>query len=340
MNRVLQKTSEESTTTQCLAFQLEECPETGRAHLQGMVLFYNARSMIGVKEFLAKIFEEVRRLTRLSPWTSHKSLLRLSAQDLKPHLEPLKSTPKDLWEYSTKEETRIAGPWCFGAKPKGSGSRSELDRFVEDAKELKEQKITLATLQERHASIEAKYTKYFDRAVSRFQPKREWKTICVVLWGPPGTGKSQRALDMAKRLGQDPFYVNLPQTNRQQFWLDGYNDQDVMIMDEFKGGKISLSDFNRLTDKFPAQFQSKGSMINFRAKLLIITSNADPKQWYPFEASAYRRMDMIVRYKYHTEHVPDKDFNNADDCAEHAEEIMEKDNGAFEQLENWMHQNK
>lgn len=94
----------------------------------------------------------------------------------------------------------------------------------------------------------------------------------LVFWGATGTGKSRRAWEEA---GMDS-YTKDP---RSKFW-DGYYDQDHVVIDEFRGG-IDISHVLRWFDRYPVRVEIKGSSRPLVASKIWITSNMDPRLWYP-----------------------------------------------------------
>lgn len=93
-----------------------------------------------------------------------------------------------------------------------------------------------------------------------------------VFWGRTGTGKSRRAWDEA---GLEA-YVKDP---RSKFW-DGYSAQEHVVMDEFRGG-IDISHVLRWFDRYPCRVEIKGSSRPLLCSKIWITSNLDPRLWYP-----------------------------------------------------------
>lgn len=113
--------------------------------------------------------------------------------------------------------------------------------------------------------------------------QRSWHTYCEVLWGPPGTGKSRYAWETG---GPDAFWLSKPNSNRV-FW-DGYDGQEVVVIDEFTGW-LPFGFMCRLLDRYPMRVETKGSSVPFLAKRVIITSNLDPISWYRLGLRALRR---------------------------------------------------
>ncbi len=93
-----------------------------------------------------------------------------------------------------------------------------------------------------------------------------------VLWGPTGTGKSRRAWTEAG----DQAYSKCPRT---KFW-DGYGSEKNVVIDEFRGG-IDVSHLLRWFDRYPVRVEVKGSTRPLYASKIWITTNIEPRGWYP-----------------------------------------------------------
>lgn len=95
---------------------------------------------------------------------------------------------------------------------------------------------------------------------------------CYVYWGATGLGKSRRAWDEA---GMEAY----PKDPRTKWWC-GYRGQSSVVIDEFRGD-IGISHMLRWLDRYPVSVETKGSSVPLRASKLWITSNLDPRHWYP-----------------------------------------------------------
>lgn len=93
-----------------------------------------------------------------------------------------------------------------------------------------------------------------------------------VYWGATGTGKSRRAWNEA---GMDAY----PKDPRSKFW-DGYRGHRHVVIDEFRGG-IDISHMLRWFDRYPVVVEVKGSSVVLSATKIWVTSNIDPRNWYP-----------------------------------------------------------
>jgi len=95
---------------------------------------------------------------------------------------------------------------------------------------------------------------------------------CHVFWGRTGTGKSRAAWEAA---GLDAY----PKDPNTKFWC-GYSGQDSVVIDEFRG-RIDVSHLLRWLDRYPVTVEIKGSSRPLCASSFWITSNVDPRSWYP-----------------------------------------------------------
>jgi len=93
-----------------------------------------------------------------------------------------------------------------------------------------------------------------------------------VFWGRTGTGKSKRAWEEGTTQA-------FPKDPRTKFW-DGYRGQCHVVIDEFRGD-IDISHLLRWLDRYPVIVEVKGGSVILRAERIWITSNLDPRKWYP-----------------------------------------------------------
>lgn len=181
------------------------------------------------------------------------------------HLEPRRGSHDQAVEYCSKQETRVDGPYIEGDPP-SQGSRTDVRSFAEAILNGRRDH-DLAT----EFPVEfLKFGRYRADLRMASQRPRSWKTTVVVLHGPSGCGKSRWAHERwPEAYTKDP-------TND---WWDGYQGEEVVIFDEFYGG-MRHDAMLKIMDRYPLRVQIKGGYVNFSAKLVIITSNADPREWY------------------------------------------------------------
>jgi len=226
-----------------MIYQFEQ-GEQGTVHIQGYVVFNNRKRQATVK-----------------------------AMEPTAHLEVRRGTHEQAKAYCSKEDTRIEGPIIEGddssilaQKP---GKRSDCADVVRLIKEG----ASNALIFESHPNA-IRYYKGLDFVRQSFkgEVKRTWKTRVIVYWGVAGSGKSFIA---HRDAGPDAY--NKPSGNK---WFDGYENQENVIFDEFRGNWFDLSTLLRILDAYPLKVEVKGGTVEFVARTIWITSNIAPEAWY------------------------------------------------------------
>lgn len=170
-------------------------------------------------------------------------------------------------DYVWKEETRVGGTqFELGRLPFQRSSKTDWEAVKRAAKAgtLDTEDIP-ADVYVRCYSTLSRIAKDHMRPVSA-------ERVVKVFWGTTGVGKSRRAWEEA---GDDAY----PKDPCTKFW-DGYQGQEHVVIDEFRG-QIGISHMLRWLDRYPVCIETKGSGCVLRAKRIWITSNLDPRQWYP-----------------------------------------------------------
>lgn len=168
-------------------------------------------------------------------------------------------------DYVWKEATRIEGTqFELGARPFRRNSRTDWESAWDAAKLRKFDDIPAHIRLSSYRTICAIAGDY-EKPVRRSVHTR-------VFWGLTGTGKSYRAWDEA---GSEAYCKD----PRSKFWC-GYNGEESVIIDEFRGG-IDISHILRWLDRYPCRVEIKGASRSLRATKFWITSNVEPRHWYP-----------------------------------------------------------
>lgn len=167
-------------------------------------------------------------------------------------------------EYVWKEESRVGVQFEFGAKPIRRNSRIDWESVWVSAKRGELDAIPGNVRVVSYRTL---------RAIAADHDKpAAYLRECYVFWGATGTGKSRRAWEEA---GLDA-YAKDPRT---KFWC-GYQGERNVILDEFRGG-IDIAHLLRWLDRYPVRVEIKGSSKPLVGGRIWITSNLDPRLWYP-----------------------------------------------------------
>jgi len=199
------------------------------------------------------------------------------------HAEPSRSEAAD--EYVWKDDTAVQGTrFELGRRKMRRNHDTDWDALYDDAKRGRLDDIPRDVLVRCYSNIKR-------IGVDNLAPVGIERTV-VVFWGPTGVGKSRRAWDQASihAYPKDPL---------TKFW-DGYSGQEHVVIDEFRGG-ISIGHILRWFDRYPVIVEVKGSSTVLKAKKIWITSNIDPRNWYP-ELDEPTKEALLRRLEIH--HCP------------------------------------
>lgn len=251
-----------------LVFQREVCPETGRQHWQGFVVYKDGKT---------------------------RSASQAAIGCPNSHHEKRRGTRQQAAEYCKKEESRVPGTNFreFGELPeeRGQGHRSDL-QGVADSIEAGASRSEIAGS---NPSAFIKYHRGIDAfiAATRTEPRDGSSAPEVRIYiGPPGCGKTRSVYAEFKSV-----YVKDPET----VWWDGYEQEQCILLDDFTGG-MSYKSILALTDRYSLQVQNKGghTKISRRSTHIVFTSNLEPSVWWGpmHDNSAFnRRVTKIKRWR-------------------------------------------
>lgn len=247
------------TAIQYMIYQQEQCPETQRLHWQIYVYLKMRKTLSSIK----KLF-------------GHSV-----------HAEVARSSHEECVAYCSKEKTRVDGTQKeFGEIETGQGSVSnQWERLREDA-ETK----TMQELVRSHWAISVRNFSGLRQSVNVLKGRPgliERQTFC--LWGPTGVGKTSYAVN---HWGLENIFFK--DFSGGQAWFDGYEDEEVIVVDEFYG-EATMAFVMRMTDRYPIQAPIKGGFVWLRHSTVVFTSNRDPRDWWPNAhpdvlAAFFRRM--------------------------------------------------
>lgn len=219
----------------------------------------------------------------------------------RPHLEPTRGTPRQACDYVSKEDTRIDGPSLQHGDPpvtaNGQGRRNDL-LTVKHQIDSGVPVLSIAENDEHFGTVIANERSLQAYAHHKSSP-RTHRTRCVVFHGSPGSYKSYSASRAKNR-----YHVVRPTGKNGSLWFDGYlpDVHDTVVFDDFYGW-IPYSLLLELLDRFQCHVQRKGGVVEFKPKLVVITSNSAPDAWYKYDQNnmvyeaLYRRIDLIFKHE-------------------------------------------
>lgn len=173
----------------------------------------------------------------------------------------------------------------------GKGARRDVQVYYEMVREGK----TDLQLAEHDFGLYARTLKATDRIRLSIRPKANGPREIILLCGYTRTGKTRWAYDNYPDLYEVPIGDDL--------WFDGYQQEDTVLLDEFRGQYKLTSALKVLDNYYVRRVPIKGSFTWFNPKRIILTGNKNPQEWYDYkgrreEEEALRaRFTKIVEYK-------------------------------------------
>lgn len=125
-----------------------------------------------------------------------------------------------------------------------------------------------------------------DLSQRNFEPEIHW------LYGPSGSGKTRYVYDKYE-------HSDIWASNGTLKWWDGYENQKVILIDEFRSHFCSFDQLLRILDRYPYRVQVKGGFRNLNSKVMYITSCYSPEQVYATQEDVgqlLRRITTIRRF--------------------------------------------
>ena len=213
-------------TVRFCVWQLEQCPDTGRKHIQG--------------------YMELRKVVRLA---AAKDLFK-HPYDRTAHLERRRGSRQQAVDYCQKETTRIEGPWRSGA-PVNPGQRTDLQAVME----LVKTGHSFEDIVDVFPDQAARYQAFVLQAIESYRTSLlvppaitlyPWQiSLQEVLLGPPSPRSLMWYWDELGKTGKTTFSLYLLRTfpKRVQVFLGGKSVDVAFALDSARS--IFIFDFSR-----------------------------------------------------------------------------------------------
>jgi len=207
--------------------------------------------------------------------------------------KPLAGCDCDMCREEAREPTKIEGPWIFGEMSQ-QGQRAELLEVKRDL----DRGVPLKRIKDTNFPEWVRFNKAFTEYRRTSTAPRYWKTKVFLFVGPPGAGKSTLMKLFARYLGT---CYKVPHKKGSGLYFDDYDNQDVMILDEFSGSTMPPELFNLLADEHECVLPTHGGAGHqFVSKVLFIGTNYAPKFWWKHRSpvqlkQTLRRIDVVFK---------------------------------------------
>lgn len=116
--------------------------------------------------------------------------------------------------------------------------------------------------------------------------KRRFKTQVHVIYGAPDTGKTRKFWET---------HENMDVITYHNGFIIGYTGAPVVLFDDFDSTRIPRGLFLQLTDRYPLTINVKGGSMEWNPRVINITSNIHPSDWYGSnDISVLRRLTSVI----------------------------------------------
>lgn len=224
-----------------IAWGRETCPTTGKEHNQGFVQFFKQ--------------------------SRGKRLQRLLGSNV--HFGKMRGSVKDNETYCSKENvyTKLG---AFVSR----GYRSDLHNIKDDLKNG----ATLYEVMDNYTGDFVRYSNGITKMKELIDEKKsqEFRRLEVTsLTGEAGSGKTR---EVYERHGYANVF-KIDGSADERFMFNGYDGQDVLLIDDFNGW-IKYSYLLNVLDGYPLPLNVKNGRTFARWTKVYITSNNKPAKWY------------------------------------------------------------
>jgi len=197
------------------------------------------------------------------------------------HWEVARGTFEQNYDYCSKDEDFYE----FGEKIQKQGKRSDLEKIAEDIKGKKK----LKDIAEQYPASYIRYSKGIREFKTLQLEHRTVKPKVTWIYGRTGVGKTNYAYNLS-----DCVYIK----DGTQWW-DGYEQQDVVVIDDFDGN-WPFRNLLQLLDMYPYRGQYKGGYVNINSPNIVITCDKSPYEKYRGKqgnnelSQLLRRIDEVI----------------------------------------------
>lgn len=185
------------------------------------------------------------------------------------HWEIAYGTPQQNIDYCSKEKTRLAGPYSEGDPSFGAGTRTDLRSVAIRALE----EGSISGIIRDAPEVVVRYSRGLQLLASKAPPPYRPDLKVLLIVGPTCLGKTYLPIITFGHNVYQPYYGN------NGVWFDGYDQQPIILLDEFRG-QMPLQKFLQFLDPYPLRVETKGGSVSMFARLIIVTSNSQPESWY------------------------------------------------------------
>ncbi len=186
------------------------------------------------------------------------------------NFERRRGTQAQAIAYSTKIESRVEGLSGEG----GIRSNARASEKLKDVTDLIRGGSDMMEIDQQFPTLMLLHKDKIQDYYLKQQGIRDWAMHIDIFVGKTGSGKSRTAKD------ENPDAYNVPWPSGNRWWWPDYQGEATVIMDEFRH-QIKYDVMLKMMDRYAWCLESKGRNFQFVSNKIVITTNLDPKNWYP-----------------------------------------------------------
>jgi hypothetical protein len=111
---------------------------------------------------------------------------------------------------------------------------------------------------------------------------------------------------MAKELVKERGWSIYVKKNNSFKWWNGYDGHEIVIVHDFRHTACKLSEFLEIVDKYEVRVENKGSMRQFKPRVMFLSCPYHPKDFWPPFYNGREDLEQFKRRINHIRHFPDK----------------------------------
>lgn len=218
------------------------------------------------------------------------------------HFEKRQGSKIQAWDYCTKEESRVSGPYGNLDRDeleKGTRNRGEILSDFRNQISSGEKTLSDLIVEDQQVSQHIRYLERYEQEIRKNKAKQGFREIEThILYGEPGVGKTKRVYDLH---GYDDVYS--PTTYSHPF--DAYNGENVLLLDEYVG-QLEIEYLLKLLDGYPVQLAARYMDKWAAFTSVYVISNAPLEAMYPDIYRSHPRQwnALMRRVSTYNEMVP------------------------------------
>lgn len=251
-----------------VCYGLEEAPTTGTPHVQGYFSIRVPSRVTGI----ARKFQEFSFLQRSRFEIANGTQAQNRA-----------------YCFKTRAQDEVPNEETFESDSSQQGRRTDLEKAIAVLRDA-----GMASLVEEYPSTYVKFHNGLRSLAERYEKPRDSDPTVVWWYGDTGTGKTFTAFKWAHDHGLSTW-----KSSRSLKWWPHYEQQDVVIIDDFRKDFVTFHGLLTILDRYPETVEVKGGHRQLNSQFFIITSCYPP--WSVYETredvgQLLRRINQIVRF--------------------------------------------